>query len=310
MANKKQSRQENTEQVEQPEQIQESVADKIQRTLDELKDSLLITDSRIGEFLVYKNDAIISKAIDMFGEYCHAEIDIIKTYITEVPEMQEMAVYVDVGTNIGYHAVGVHKVTGCNVIGMEPNPKHFAVASYNSKDYGKVQIINAGASATDGEFKMKDFDPNNEGNYGDIHKSDSGELTIKTIAIDNLNLNRATVMKYDVEGHEYEALLGSEKTISKNRPVIMYEAMEWDVWNKCYDFLDERKYKQYWVACKTKPVRPTHKPSEENPFGASTVANILAIPAERKQPDYLVEVVPGEPFGTCFRRYQKMQIIF
>jgi FkbM family methyltransferase len=276
----------------------------IQQTLDAIKDSLLITDSRLGQFLVYKNDTVISKAIDMYGEYCHAEVEIIKKYLIEDGQ------YVDIGTNIGYHLVAVHKATNCNVMGFEPNLKHFAVASYNSREYSKIQIVNAGISNKKAKFNLKDFDPTENTNYGDIHITEDEGIKVNMITLDSVILNSCEVIKIDVEGHEFEALQGSTKTISRFRPVIFYEAMDWDVWNKCHDFLSDRRYKQYWVSCKTKPIAETFKPNDENSFENSTVSNILAIPSENAQPDDLVEVVSGEGYITCMNRYRRLKILF
>jgi len=280
-------------------------ASSIQDTLNTLKDSILLTDSKLGEFLVYKNDTVISKAIDLFGEYCQAEVEILAEYLPN-----ESSQYIDIGTNIGYHLVAVHKATNCNVLGFEPNPKHFAVASYNSKDYPKIQIVNAGASDRSTEFTLKDFDPSKDTNYGDIHITEGEGITVKMIPLDSVGLSSCTVIKLDVEGHEYEAIQGCTKTISKHRPVVFYEAMEWDVWTKVHEFLEERQYTQYWVACRTKPLSETYKITDENPFGSSTVSNILSVPNEKPQPTDLVKVVSGEGFSTCFERYKKLRILF
>jgi FkbM family methyltransferase len=276
----------------------------IQQKLDAMAESLELTDSRIGNFLIYKNDNVISHSIRLFGEYCHAEVEIISKYLNEDSS------YLDIGTNIGYHAVAVHKKTSCNVIGFEPNPKHFALASYNAKDFNKIQLINAAASDMHTTFKMKDFDETTKGNYGDLHKSDTGQIEVQAITVDELALNRCTLMKIDVEGHEYETLQGASHLISRFRPIIIYEAVEWDVWTKCYDFLDTRKYKQYWIACKTKPLAETYKPTEENPFATSMISNILAVPIEKEQPDYLAPVVKYEGFVICLDRYKKLKILF
>jgi len=290
-------------------QPQEPVADPVvnslQKTLDVIKDQLEVTDSRVGEFLIYKKDQVISQAIKLFGEYCHAEVTLMSRYLTENSCM------LDIGTNIGYHAVGVHKETKCQVVGFEPNPKHFAVASYNARGLEKIQIVNGAASNKKQTFFMKDFDPSVESNYGDIHKTDTdGQIEVQAITVDSLTLNRCQFMKIDVEGHELEALEGSKKTISKFRPAIMFEAMEWDVWTACYNFLEERKYKHYWVACRTKPVDETYKKTDVNPFGNSTVSNILAVPAEREQPNDLLPVVNYEGFSSCFDRYRKFKVLF
>lgn len=281
-----------------------SVEEKLQTTLDSMLDNLELTESRAGQFLVYKNDSVISRAISLFGEYCHAEVGIMKTYLTD------SSMYVDIGTNIGYHLVSVHKETGCKAIGFEPNPKHFAVASYNSKDYSNIQLVNAAASDHRFTFKMKDFDPAKGGNYGDIHKDDDGAIEVTAVPLDSVNLDRCTLIKIDVEGHELEALTGCTKTISKYRPVVMFEAMEWDVWTKCYEFMEERMYTMYWVACRTKPLAETFKKTDDNPFGSSTVANILCVPNEKDQPKDLVEVTNYEPFNTCFERLKKLRVLF
>jgi hypothetical protein len=278
---------------------------KIQQTIDSIKESLLLTDSRMGTFLVYKNDTTISKAIDMYGEYCQAEVDILSQYLPN-----DFSQYVDIGTNIGYHLVAMHKKTNCDAIGFEPNYKHFAIASYNSKDYHKIQLVNAGVSNKHAQILLKDFDPTQSTNYGDIHITENEGIPVKVIPLDSVGLNKCNVIKIDVEGHEFEVLEGCTKTISKHRPVVFYEAMEWDVWTRCYDFLNDRKYKQYWVACRTKPIAETFKHSDENPFNDSTVSNILAVPAEMPQPDYLAEVVPGEGFVTCFERYKKLKVLY
>jgi FkbM family methyltransferase len=281
-----------------------STEETLQATLDSILPSLELTDSRVGEFLVYKNDQVISKAIKLFGEYCHAEVEIMKRYLDKNSR------YVDIGTNIGYHLVGVYKEVGCSVLGFEPNPKHFAVASYNSKGIEQIQLVNAAASDRNFKFKMKDFDPANTGNYGDIHKDDTGAVEVNAISIDNVQLDRCSLIKIDVEGHELETLTGCTKTISKYRPVVMFEAMEWDVWTKCYEFMEERMYTMYWVACRTKPISETYKQTEENPFGASTVANILCVPNELKQPDDLIEVTNYEPFNACFQRLKRLKVLF
>jgi FkbM family methyltransferase len=276
----------------------------IQEKLDSMAESVELTDSRAGSMLIYKNDNVISQAIRLFGEYCHAEVDVMANYLSEHSH------YLDIGTNIGYHAVAVHKETNCHVLGFEPNPKHFAVATYNSKEYDKIQLINAAASNSRHKFKMKDFDETVTSNYGDIHKSDKGDTEVEAVTVDELTISRCTLMKIDVEGHELETLQGAKLTISKHRPIIMYEAMEWDVWTKCYDFLDERKYKQYWVACRTKPLADTYKQTDENPFGNSAVSNILAVPMEKEQPDYLFPVTQYQGYSECWNRNRKLKIIF
>jgi FkbM family methyltransferase len=278
----------------------------IQQKLDSIQESIEITDSRAGNFLIYKNDNTISLAIKLLGEYCQAEVDIISGYLNQ----NINHLYLDVGTNIAYHAVAVHKQTNCNVIGFEPNPKHFALATYNSKDYDRIQLVNAAASDVNRLIKMKDFNETVNGNYGNVHKSNMSEIEVQAITIDELLLSHCSLMKIGVKGHEHESLCGATNLISRCRPVIIYEAMDWDVWTKCYDFLDTRRYKQYWISCKLNPLSKTYKHSEEDPFAITTISNILAVPIEKEQPDYLVPVLQNEGFTTCLDRYKKLKILF
>jgi len=276
----------------------------IQEELDKMHPNLEITSSNVGDFLIYKNDNVISKAIRLYGEYCHAEVKVLSKFMDEKNQ-----VFLDIGTNIGYHSVGMHLATDCQVLGFEPNFKHFSVAAYNCKLFPKIQLINRAVSNKESKFFMKDFDESMDSNYGDIHISDEGR-EVESVVIDKMNISRCNVMKIDVEGHELEVLEGATKTISKTRPVIMYEAMEWDVWTECYSFMAKKRYKQYWVACRTAPIGNTFKNPEENPFGNATVSNILCIPAERPQPDNFIEVVEHEGYRDCFLRYKKLNLLF
>ena len=48
-----------------------------------------------------------------------------------------------------------------------------------------------------------------------------GELAIQGLAIDSIvECNDATFIKMDIEGSEYNALLGAKETISRNRPIL------------------------------------------------------------------------------------------
>ena len=47
------------------------------------------------------------------------------------------------------------------------------------------------------------------------------ESDVELISIDSLNISNADYIKYDVEGAEYEALVGSEKTIKSSLPIML-----------------------------------------------------------------------------------------
>ncbi|MFW0776214.1 MAG: FkbM family methyltransferase [Rickettsiales bacterium] len=90
-----------------------------------------------------------------------------------------------------------------NVEGL-PNVKHFKAALAEKKK---------GLS-----MSLDEFEKNNCG----AHYAKDGGRT-PAIPIDQLNLKRCDFIALDVEGYEYQALLGAMTTIGKFKPVIMIE---------------------------------------------------------------------------------------
>jgi hypothetical protein len=43
------------------------------------------------------------------------------------------------------------------------------------------------------------------------------------VKIDDFGLTKLDLLKLDVEGHEYEALMGGRETVLANRPIVMIE---------------------------------------------------------------------------------------
>jgi len=274
----------------------------ISERFERLKPSLVRTETRVGPMAVYKNDNIVSHSILLFGEYSHAEVLMMAHFL------DKDSVYLDIGTNVGYHALGIHSVVGCRVIGFEPHPNHFAVAAFNCNEHN-IQIYNCAVAEQDGLITISDFDETEVKNYGEV-QTDTNGIEVKAIKLDTLNLPKVDLMKIDVEGFEINVLEGATDTIDKCRPVIFYEALTLEDWGPCYDYLKAKKYKQYWFTCRVKPVAETYKQTEENPFGTTGVSNILAIPEEDDQVEFLIPVIEGEHYNVSLDRILNYKLIF
>lgn len=257
--------------------------------------------SKVGDMAIYKNDTIVSLAILLFGEYCDAEVEIMASHL------DENSTYLDIGTNIGYHAMGIYQRAKCKVIGFEPHPNHFSVATYNTQHF-PITLYNCAVSNKKGTLTLADFDIESKSNYGEV-KAQSEGFEVPTITIDSLKLPEVTLMKIDVEGHELNVLKGSKKTIERCRPVIFFEANDLE-WLDAYKFLDKLEYNFYWVGCRSKPKHPTFIQTDENPFGDSGVTNILAVPKENEQPKVLIPVVYNEPYNATATRYANYRWLF
>ena len=278
----------------------------IQDHLKTFEDQLVVTDTKVGKMVVYKNDTIVSTALALFGEYCDAEVQIMARYLT--PE----SLFVDIGTNIGYHALAINKLAGCKVLGFEPHPNHFVVAALNCNDK-EIQLMHSAVGNKNSNVLIQEFDPNSQGNFGgvSITTKNKSKIEVKMVKLDDISLPLCNVIKIDVEGSELDVLKGATNTINTFKPVILYEAIVLEEWVKCHKFLQDKKYKQYWVAVKSKPIeKPYKEVVEEDPFGNTGVVNILAVPEESAQPDDLIDVVAGEDYPAMMDRVTKYRLVF
>lgn len=268
-----------------------------------IKKSLVSVDTKVGEMAVYKFDTGVSLAIRLYGEYCDAEVDVMSAFL------KSDSVYVDIGTNVGYHALGVQQRTGCKVIGFEPHPNHFSVAAFNCQK-NPILLYNTALGSKKGTFNITDFELETPDNYGEVRHDKKGEIVCSVEKLDTFKLSQCDLIKMDVEGQEMNVMKGATRTIKKFNPTIFYEAQENDVWPLCYDWLAERDYKQYWVVCRTKPLAPTYRTSEEDPFDTNGVCNILAVHSSRNQPINLLPVEPNETYDQAIHRIANYRLLF
>lgn len=273
----------------------------VQEHFEKIKPHLIGTSTKNGDMAVYQHDTIVSLALRIFGEYCDAEVELMAQYLT--PE----SVYLDVGTNIGYHALRISQLAKCKVIGFEPHPNHFAVATYNCQHF-PITIMNAAVSNKKGTLKLADFDLEKNGNFGEV-KADSEGFEVPSITIDSLKYPEVTLMKVDVEGHELNVFKGAKKTIERCRPYIFFESNDLE-WLDAYKFLDTLEYNFYWMGVRTAPSHEPFKKEGDNPFGASGVTNIFAVPKEKEQPKTLIPVVFKEKFNEAAVRYAGYKWLF
>lgn len=272
--------------------------------LNQIKEHCILTDTKNGEMLIYKNDNTISYAIYLYGEYCDAEVEIMSKYLNAD------SLYLDIGTNIGYHALAVAKRTESMVLAFEPHINHFTLAAYNCQQV-PVKLYNAAVGKEPGTLKISDFDLTDPSNFGTVAVKETGSIDVQVITIDQLDLAVCTVMKIDTEGQELNVLAGANATIDKFRPIIMFEAVEGESdWRTVVDHLSAKDYRHYWIGVRTCPIKPNYKNSTDNPFGQSGVTNILAVPKEKEQPDFLLEVNGHESYNDMVFRLQKIQILF
>lgn len=126
---------------------------------------------------------------------------------------------VDGGAFIGDHTIAYLKAVGPEgkVYAFEPNPAAYSCLCHNCPD---AVSFNLGLSDKE---EYVDYFGNNNAGAGHIGH-DLGP--IKLVTLDSLNLRRCDFLKLDIEGCEYEALVGAKETIAQHKPVMWIEVNE------------------------------------------------------------------------------------
>jgi FkbM family methyltransferase len=134
---------------------------------------------------------------------------------------------VDVGANIGFFTIHFARWAGRNgcVVAIEPELQNLKTLRRRlSREQGSARIeLNEGAAA---EMDAPVFLIVNPAHPGD-HRLGAGGVAINGYAIDNLltarGLADVSLIKIDVQGAEFRALKGAEKTLRSAQPTLFIE---------------------------------------------------------------------------------------
>lgn len=136
-------------------------------------------------------------------------------------------VCIDVGANIGHHTIVMSQSVGNNgkVYAYEPIPKikEQLEKSLLLNEIKNVETLQIALSDKESAMELNICD-SNIGSSSLVNKTnDSEKITIQTKTLDSYNYSKVDFIKIDVEGFEYNVLLGGEKTIEKYKPTIIIE---------------------------------------------------------------------------------------
>ena len=135
----------------------------------------------------------------------------------------------DVGANIGYFTLLFARGVGADgrVVCLEPDPQNLAVLRRNVERNGyagRVTILPRAAWDATGPLRLYRSDSNR----GDHHVYDSGEAR-EVVAIDARRIDDyaplaagppVSLVKMDIQGAEYRALLGMRELLERSRDVV------------------------------------------------------------------------------------------
>jgi FkbM family methyltransferase len=170
-------------------------------------DNLKLTKSR--QLIVFSQD-FIGHHINISGFYEYYELSTLFDWLSQGKREVFDGIAVDIGANIGNHALyfsDFFREVHC----FEPNPRTFKVLALNAELASNIKCFNVGIS--DAERIVRMDTPND--NVGAARVSDTAAdlregVTLTLLDTALVTDDRVRLIKVDVEGHEYQALLGGK----------------------------------------------------------------------------------------------------
>lgn len=134
---------------------------------------------------------------------------------------------VDVGANIGNHTLFFAAVCSCKVVAYEPLADTARVLKRNIELNfldGRAEVRRWALGANNARAKVTKF---TEGNVGATQLSIDPEGSIEVRDFDSEWFDGpVSLIKIDAEGMDLDILLGASGLVSRDRPIICYEANE------------------------------------------------------------------------------------
>lgn len=206
---------------------------------------IIVKKCRHGYFMFNRNDIIIGRSLDLYGEWSESEIGVLAQVIRPGDFV------VDIGAHIGTHTVAFSAMAGAQgaVIAFEPQRFAFQTLCGNVALNGLTNVLcfNQAVGAARGKLTVPVLDPFRPTNFGglNIEGKAKGE-TVEIVPLDDLGLTDCRVIKADVEGMEIEVLKGAKATIQRYRPVLFLENNTVDRAPALFDMLADLDYRAWW----------------------------------------------------------------
>lgn len=271
---------------------------------------IAVKHCRHGVFMFSRNDNFVGRGLDLYGEWCDFEIQLLRNFIRYGDTV------IDVGANIGTHAVAFGNMVGPTgrVHAFEPQRRLFAMLSGNValNALESVMCHQAAVGESIGQIVLPPLPPPelhfNFSAVSLMQGSKTGE-TVPLVTLDSLNLQRCAAIKIDVEGMETMVLAGAKQTIERCQPVLYLENNDLESSKRIAGAIGPLNYDAYWS------IHPYYDPRN---YFSNTVnvwpdvvwaANLLCVPKKANITIPGAEKFLGETddWRACLGRLQKRQ---
>lgn len=245
-----------------------------------LPDHLGIARTRDGLMAYLRQDLYIGRSLEVYGEYCQAEADLLMQLISAGD------VVVEAGANIGAHTIGIARRVGAtgHVLAFEPQRliNQLLCANIVLNGLTNVDVYKEGLGAAPSWLSVPDLDITQTINFGGVSLSDRPDWPpVRVVTLDGLALPRLSLLKVDVEGMEQQVLEGGRETIMRLRPILYVEndrAVNQVSLNR---MMLELGYRLWWHL-PTLYSAANLNGVAENLFPSVASINVLGVPRERE----------------------------
>jgi FkbM family methyltransferase len=140
-----------------------------------------------------------------------------------VVDAGKRCVALDIGGHVGlWSRVLAHHFQ--KVVAFEPLPALIPHFKFNTADCENVKLIECAAGETDGEIDLVTVADNSGNGYvAPTGVSGTSIFSAPVVRVDSLNLHDVDFIKIDVEGWEVPVIMGAQRTIRRDRPVMVVE---------------------------------------------------------------------------------------
>src|SRR5438552_2605405 len=250
--------------------------------------AIVATPTRHAILCYEEQDRPIGISLQIYGEWAEEELYLLSFFL------RPGAVVVDVGANIGTHALAFSRFVASEgrVIAIEPQERVFDLLASNILLNGLQHVTCIRALA--GQETGMRFLPGTESASGtsasmsfvniDSAKAAGTQgallVPLQLIKLDDLGLARCDLIKLDVEGMELDVLLGAGSTLRKFRPIVYFEQTSRRRFAETFTFFQVLDYLLFWHAAD--PFnRQNFRGAQRNIFGGTREMNVLALPREQ-----------------------------
>lgn len=168
----------------------------------------------------------IQQQIYFLGDYEKCEIDFLHQ------KLVENDVFLDIGANIGLFSLNASKILkkSGKVYSFEAYPPTFDLLNQNISRNNYNNIIAENLAISDKSGFLDIFYNDKENNIGmasSYLQNYNNKAKVKRLSLDEYvnmhSITKINLIKMDIEGGEYQALLGMEKVLKNLKPVLLME---------------------------------------------------------------------------------------